>query len=102
MASAPRQSGHKCYTRIPQLGDNPSISLGRRKQNNIKSLKALIDTLRLTVCLWVVGGAQLQHCTRELEQGLLEVTDKHWVSIRNDGCRQPMTLIHHVHEGCSN
>jgi hypothetical protein len=65
-------------------------------------LEALIDTLHLAVCLWVVSGAQLQRCTGELEQGLLEVTNKHQVMVRNDGRRQPMKLIHHVHEDCSN
>jgi hypothetical protein len=66
-----------------------------------ESFEALIAMFRLTVSLWMVDGSQLQRCARELEQGLPESTDKHWVMVRNDHRWQPMKLISHIHEGCS-
>jgi hypothetical protein len=55
-------------------------------------LKTLIDTLRLTICLRVVGSASQQCGIVQFEQFPPEITCKNLVPVRNNGWWHPWSL----------
>ena len=57
------------------------------------SFQALVDPLRLTVYLRMVGRAQPQLCSSILEEFLLEMAGENWVAVRDNGSGQPVQLV---------
>ena len=61
-------------------------------------LQTLVDTLRLSVCLWVIAGAQAKRNFDELEQLLPEHACEDLVTVGDDGIRKTMKLVDVVKE----
>jgi hypothetical protein len=56
----------------------------------------LIDSFRLSVCLWVISGAHFQVCPSCLEYKLPEVAGENWITVRDEILRHTMKPIHVV------
>ena len=61
-------------------------------------LQALVDTLRLSVCLRVIASAQAKGDFDELEQLLPKKTCEDLVTVGDDGIRKTMELVDIVKE----
>ena len=61
-------------------------------------LQALVDTLRLSVCLRVIASAQAKRNFDELEQLLPEQACEDLVTVGDDGIRKTMKLVDVVKE----
>jgi hypothetical protein len=57
-------------------------------------LNGAIGTLRLTVCLRVVAGGDVELGTQVLENGLPEVGGEPWVTVRDDGGGKAMKPVY--------
>ena len=67
-----------------------------------KCLDALVDTLYLTVRLWMVGEAELKLGVCCLEQIFPKVTGKYAVAVGDNSSRKTVKAIHLVHENLGN
>ena len=61
-------------------------------------LQALVDTLRLSVCLRVIASAQAKGNFDELEQLLPKQACEDLVTVGDDGIRKTMELVDIVKE----
>ena len=61
-------------------------------------LQALVDTLRLSVCLRVIASAQAKRNFDELEQLLPKQACEDLVTVGDDGIRKTMKLVDIVKE----
>ena len=61
-----------------------------------------VGHLRLTIRLWMVGGAHPELSATQGEESFPEPADKKWISIGHDAPRHTMEFTYHLHEKLSN
>jgi hypothetical protein len=60
----------------------PLVGMSTDEASEI-AFNRLIDTLRLTIGLGVIGSAHVQFCASSLENSLPEFASKDWISVRD-------------------